>query len=90
MLFNLTEVIVAKDTPQEAARVLGSMLETCANKLDAMTAVNEELAAIMERTKSGEKNVIDFTFIEKARPVASLACAVEKPEEVLHGEWNLA
>jgi transformation/transcription domain-associated protein len=85
MMFNLIEVVVAKDTQQGAARVLGAMLETCVDKLDAMTVVQEELEARMESMKKGENNEIDIGFIEKARPVASAVYAVDKPEDVIHG-----
>jgi transformation/transcription domain-associated protein len=86
MMFNLTDVIVAKDTPQGAIRVLGAILETSVNKLEAMTAVQEGLANTMERIKAGEKDIIDIAFIEEARPVARAIYAVEKPEDVIHGE----
>jgi transformation/transcription domain-associated protein len=87
MMFNLIEVVVTKDTPQGTAKVLRAMFETCVDKLDAMTAVQDELAGMMERTKAGDKDLIDLSFIEKARPVACAVYAVDKPEDVIHGEW---
>jgi transformation/transcription domain-associated protein len=85
MMFNLIEVIVTKDTPQGTTRVLGTMFETCVDKLEAMTTMQEELATVMEKTKAGEKDLIDVGFIEKARPVAGAVYAIEKPEDVIHG-----
>ena len=78
MNFNLIEVIITKDN---AGHILGAILETCVDKLDAMTAVQEEL----DRIKKGGNDKVDVAFIEKARPVASAVYAVEKPEEVVHG-----
>jgi transformation/transcription domain-associated protein len=85
MMFNLIEVVVAKDTAQGAARVLGAMLETCVNKLEAMTVVQEELFARIENARKGETNEADISLIEKARPVACAIYAVDKPEDVIHG-----
>lgn len=82
MMFNLIDTITTKDTPSNAARILGAMVETCVDKLDAMTAVQDEL----ERIKKGENDKIDIAFIERARPVAGAAYAVEKPEEAIHGQ----
>ena len=81
MLFGLIETITAKDTPQGAAKVLGAMLETCVDKLDAMTAVQDEL----EGAKKGETEMAEISMIEKARPVAGAVYAIEKPEEAIHG-----
>jgi transformation/transcription domain-associated protein len=82
MMFNLIEIIANKDTPQNAGRLLGAILETCVDKLDAMTAVQEEL----ERMKKGENDKVDISLIERARPVAGAVYAVEKPEEAVHGQ----
>jgi transformation/transcription domain-associated protein len=82
MNFNLIEIIVNKDTKEDAARILSPILETCVDKLDAMTAVQGEL----ERIKKGENNKVDITFIERARPVACAVYAVEKPEEAVYGQ----
>lgn len=83
MMFNLIEVIATKDTHANAARILGAMLETCVDKLDAMTAVQDEL----EKIKKGDADKVDIAFIEKARPVAGAVYAVEKPEEAIHGQF---
>ena len=80
-IFNLIEQIVNKDTQQNAGRILSAILETCVDKLDSMTAVQEEL----ERIKKGENGTVDIAFIERARPVAGAVYAVEKPEEAVQG-----
>lgn len=85
-MFNLIEVIANKDTHVNAARILGAMLETCVDKLDAMTAVQDEL----ENIKKGEGGGLDIVFIEKARPVASAIYATEKPEEAIHGQYYIS
>jgi len=79
MMFNLIEIIT--NTPQNAGRLLGTILDTCVDKLDSMSAVQEEL----ERMKKAE-NDIDIAFIERARPVAGAVYAVEKPEDAVHGQ----
>jgi len=89
MMFNLIEVVIAKDTAPGAARVLGAMLETCVNKLEAMTIVQEELLGRIESIKKGEQDQVNLAFIEKARPVACAIYAIEKPEDVIHGGWEL-
>ena len=81
-MFGLIEIIVNKDTQQNAGRILGAILETCADKLDAMTMVQDEL----ERIKKGESGKVDIAFIEKSRPVAGAIYAIEKPEEAVHGQ----
>lgn len=81
MMFGLIDTITAKETPLGAARILGGMLETCVYKLDAMTAVQDEL----EGMKKGETEMAEITMIEKARPVAGAVYAIEKPEEAIHG-----
>jgi len=81
-MFGLIEIIVNKDTQQNAGRILGAILETCADKLDAMTMVQDEL----ERIKKGESGKVDIAFIEKSRPVAGAIYASEKPEEAVHGQ----
>lgn len=81
-MFNLIDTITTKDTPPNAAGILGAMLETCVDKLEAITAVQDEL----ERIKKGETNKIDIAFIERARPVAGAVYAVEKPDEAIHGQ----
>lgn len=82
MMFTLIEVIVTKDTHQNAARILSNMLDTCVDKLESLTAVQEEL----EKIKAGSPDQIDIAFIEKARPVAGAVYATEKPEEAFTGQ----
>jgi transformation/transcription domain-associated protein len=82
MMFNLIEIISTADTPQNAGRLLGAILDTCVDKLDSMSAVQEELEKIK---KAGNDNV-DIAFIERARPVAGAVYAVEKPEDAIHGQ----
>ena len=82
MMFTLIEVIVTKDTHQNAARILSNMLDTCVDKLESLTAVQEEL----EKIKGGPPDQIDIAFIEKARPVSGAVYAIEKPEEAFTGQ----
>jgi transformation/transcription domain-associated protein len=82
-MFNLTDPILKKETAQGAARILGAMFET---GMDALTVVQEEIAASLESINNGVKDTVDAAFIEKARPVGGAINAIEKPDEVIHGE----
>lgn len=82
-MFNHIDTITTKDTPSNAARVLGAMLETCVDKLEAMTAVQDEL----EKIKKGESDKIEISLIERARPVAGAVYAIETPEEAIRGQY---
>ena len=86
MLFNLVETVAVKETPQEAARILTNLLETCVDKLDSVLGVLEEVNARLERSKKGTPETGKIYLVEKARPVGAASYAVEKPEDVLAGE----
>jgi transformation/transcription domain-associated protein len=88
MMFSLIEAVVIKDTPAGTARVLGAMLDTCVNKLEAMTIVQDELISRIENIKTSGKDDDEIALIEKARPVACAVYAVDKPEDVIQGELN--
>ena len=85
MMFGLIENITTKDTPQGAARILGVMFETCVDRVDAMINVLDDAFERLERAKAGDEVLSPALQIERARPVAAAVCAVEKPEEVIHG-----
>jgi len=85
-MFNLIDPILKKETAQGAARILGAMFETGMDRLDALTVVQEEIAASLESINNGVKDTVDAAFIEKARPVGGAIYAIEKPDEVIHGE----
>lgn len=81
-MFNLIDTITAKDTQQNAARILGSLLESCVDKLDSITIIQEEL----ERIKTGKPEAFTIASIEKARPVAAALYVTEKKEQDVMGE----
>lgn len=81
-MFNLVDPVVNVDTPQNAGRLLGALLETTADRLGAMTAVQDEL----ERIKNRGNGKVDIAYIERSRPVAGAVYAVEKPEEAILGQ----
>jgi len=89
MMFGLVDLIVAKETPQGAASLLQALLETCLAKLESLAVVYADLRDSVEREK--EKSSVgdassDVLLIEKARPSCGAAYAIEKPEEVIHGQ----
>ncbi|KAI6151887.1 hypothetical protein BKA82DRAFT_2906299 [Pisolithus tinctorius] len=83
MMFGLIENITAKATPQAAACILGAMFETCVDRVEAMTNILEMTTEHVENAKRGEESQTLPLLIERARPVAGAAYAVEKPEEVI-------
>jgi transformation/transcription domain-associated protein len=87
VMFILIEVIVAKESSQNAARILNTMLETCVDKVETMVLVQDEIAARLERTKKGgaTAKTVDASFIETAKPVGAAAYAVERPEDFFKG-----
>ncbi|KAG6866480.1 hypothetical protein C0991_003998 [Blastosporella zonata] len=83
MLFGLTDPIIAKGDDKESARLVGSMFETCLQRLEALALIQDEVAASAVQLKdSTEEVIIDSAFIEKSRPVGSAIYAMEKPEEL--------
>lgn len=92
MMFGLADAILAKETPQGAARLLEAMFETCLEKLEGLCVVHAEVSAIAERSKQKETDgelPPDAAFIEKARPVGGAVNLTEKPEDILLGEFHL-
>jgi transformation/transcription domain-associated protein len=86
VMFGLIENITAKDTPQGAACILSAMFETCVDRVDAMADVLHDAFERLEKAKTGDESLSPSLQIERARPVAAAVHAVEKPEEVIHGE----
>lgn len=89
MLFGLTEPIVAKETPQGAARLLGAMFETCLGRMEALALIYDEVTArALALKEANERTILDSAFIEKARPVGGAMYALEKPEDIVQGAAN--
>lgn len=87
MMFGLTEPIIAKETPQGAARLLGAMFETCLERLETLALVHDEVTTNVGLMKEQNSAVVlGATFIEKARPVGGAIYAVEKPEDIINGQ----
>lgn len=87
MMFGLTDAISTKESNQGAARLIGAMFETCLERLEGLCAVYTDISASIERAKNmTDITHVDSTFIEKARPVGGAVHAIEKPEEVMHGQ----
>jgi transformation/transcription domain-associated protein len=86
MMFNLIETVVAKDTPDDAAKVLTALMETCVDRLESLAAVLDEVQQRSERNKNEETESGNFFMVEKARPVASSVYASDDPDNVLSGE----
>lgn len=87
MIYTFIEVIIAKDTHQGAARMLTTLLDASVDKVESMADVHAKLVSKVEKIKRGESDTVDFTVIEKSRPVAGATYAIEKPEEVINGTF---
>jgi transformation/transcription domain-associated protein len=85
MMFNMLDILLAKDTPQGAAKVIGTLYETCIERVEALTVVQQEVIKQIEASKNGQSALVNAAFIEKARPVGGAIYALEKPEDVLAG-----
>lgn len=85
MIFNLIEVEVGKDTHQNAARVLNTLLEACVDKVDSLVSVQIEKINRGGKDKDAENDFHDFALIEKSRPLLGPCYATEKPEESMAG-----
>ncbi|KAJ3865184.1 hypothetical protein EV359DRAFT_39363 [Lentinula novae-zelandiae] len=83
VLIGLSDAIVNKETPQNAAFLITLTFNTCLDRLDALTVIHEEIAAAAERTKNGETSILNDAYIEKARPVGGAVYALEKAEEIM-------
>lgn len=89
VIYNMIECIATKDTPQSASKLLAMLLESTVEKVESMALVYNDVVARVERAKKkgskDEPEVIDFSFIEKSRPVNSATYAVEKFDDLTHG-----
>lgn len=87
MMFNMTEAIVGKDTPEGAAVTVNFMMQTYSDKMRALVSMADFASSRVEKQKaSKEEEDLDISFIEKERPTAKALYATENPEEVLKGE----
>ena len=87
MIFNLIDGEITKDTHQNAARVLTTLLEASVDKVDSLVSVQVEKLSRVAKDKEGVENDFqDFALIEKSRPLLGPCYATEKPEDNMGGE----
>lgn len=86
MMFGLTDIIAAKETPQGAAKLLEALFETCLEKLESLCVVYNDLRGehSKEKVAAGDSGS-NALMVERARPACAAVYASERPEEVLHG-----
>ncbi|EPT03792.1 hypothetical protein FOMPIDRAFT_150002 [Fomitopsis schrenkii] len=94
VVLGIVEAIIAKDTQQNAARTLKSVLDAYVDKITAMAEAQVHLAnKAAAATKAGkgklDESVVDATTIEKARPYGGATYAVEKPGEAVLGHRTM-
>lgn len=85
MMFGLLEPITAKETSAGIERLLGIMLESCLERLEALALMYEGVSANIAQKDDDTVTTVGPALIEKARPVGGAFYAIEKPEEVIHG-----
>ena len=88
MIFNLVEVEITKDTHQNAARILTTLLEAGVDKVDSLVSVQVEKLSRRAKDKDVPNDFNDFAVIEKTRPLLGPCYATEKPEENLGGAFG--
>jgi transformation/transcription domain-associated protein len=88
MMFGLTDIIAAKETPQGAAKLLEALLQTCIEKLESLCVVYNDLHGepTKEKVTAGDSGS-DALLVEKARPACAAVYASERPEEIFHGRY---
>ena len=86
MIFNMVEVEISKDTHQNAAKVLNTLLEAGVDKVDSLVSVQVEKLTRRAKDKDAPNDFNDFAVIEKSRPLITPCYATEKPEENPAGE----
>ncbi|KAI0832419.1 atypical/PIKK/TRRAP protein kinase [Trametes gibbosa] len=87
VILHLVEIEVAKDTHQNAARILTMLLEACVDKVDSLVSVQAERLSKAAKEKDGASEFQDFAAIEKSRPLVNPCYATEKPEDHV-GEYR--
>lgn len=81
----MVDLIISKETPSTAARLLTTILESSVEKLEAMAIIHTEMYAKIERHKTGAVDVMDAVAIERSRALTTSALLTDKPEDVIHG-----
>ncbi|TFY60353.1 hypothetical protein EVJ58_g5210 [Rhodofomes roseus] len=94
VIYGLVDHIATKDTPQNAARTLRTVLDATVDKVSSLADTQAYLAnkvANMSKAEKGKEDDIsvDYTTIDKARPVGGAMYAVEKPGDALVGHRQL-
>ncbi|KAG5637374.1 hypothetical protein H0H81_004799 [Sphagnurus paluster] len=85
MMLGLTEPILARESPKEAARLIGSMFETCLERMETLALIHDEVIASVTQSKEDrEAVVLDAALIERSRPVGGAVYSLEKPEDFIN------
>ena len=84
--FQIIEVIIAKFTSSDAAKLIMTIMDSFIDKLESLVIVLTEVMGKYGRIQTEDTAFAEFALIEKARPVAGATYAVEKPEELVVGK----
>jgi transformation/transcription domain-associated protein len=86
MMFGLADIIAAKETPQDAAKLLEALFETCVEKLESLCVVYTDLRGEHPKEKmAAADSGSNALLVEKARPACAAVYASERQEEIFHG-----
>lgn len=87
--FQMIDSIINKFSQQDASRLIRSVLDSFIDKLESMVLVLSEVIGKYGKTLKPEAGDFDdFVLVEKARPMAGATYAVERPEELVVGEFG--
>lgn len=87
-MFSLIESEVAKDSHQNAARILNTLLEACVDKVDSLVSVQVERLNKIAKEKETENDFTDFSVIEKSRSLLGPCYATERVEDCMGGKYT--
>jgi transformation/transcription domain-associated protein len=87
VLITLVECVIQQCSRPDAAQILGSLLETAIEKLDAVHRMHQDLLLMAEATKGHVDPILGFVAVEKAKPIQGASFVTESPEEVFRGKF---
>lgn len=86
--FQMIDAIITKFEQPDASRLIRSVLDSFIDKLESMVIVLTEVIGKYGKIPDpASTDFSDFVLIEKARPMAGATYAVERPDELVIGEY---
>ncbi|EMD40733.1 hypothetical protein CERSUDRAFT_111311 [Gelatoporia subvermispora B] len=82
-IYNLIDVIIAKDSQPRAAKMLLMLLDASVMKVESIAFIQDELRRKIENRDDSPSDPSDTSLFERSRPVLGAVYAMEKAEDVL-------